>query len=325
MKQIIFAIFILLSKSLFAQKTFRVDNFSDKYYGKVFIADTKEVFSKGWVAVYEKGTNKELIKVSSDEITYELHNGKVLANIKELPYGEQSQILYQDFNFDGVKDFAIMDGQNSCYHGPSFKVYLATGTKFKFSPDFTSLAQDYCGMFNIDYKSKIISTMTKSGCCWHQFSEFKVKNNSPYPIKVVAEEMNLWGFIYDYDEDNLVNGKMVSSKYQKLDAGDLKDKIILSFEFEKKKRMYLINSDSTLLYVFTDKNDKIELLYPEDFKYSKTENTLSFKKYNTQFIIFDDKIVAKTPTKSMEMKPVSKTKTGTLTRLDKLSLQNILY
>lgn len=316
---------MLLSKSVLAQKTFRVDNFSNKYYGKVFIANTQDVFSKGWVAIYEKGTNKVIIKVNSEEITYELHHGKVLANIKELPYGEQSQILYQDYNFDGVKDFAIMDGQNSCYHGPSFKVYLATGTKFKFSPDFTSLAQEYCGMFNIDYKSKTISTMTKSGCCWHQFSEFKVKNNSPYPIKVVAEEMNPWGFIYDYDEDNLVNGKMVNSKYQKLDAGDIKDKTVLSFEFENKKRMYLIHNESTLLYVFINKNDKIELLYPEDFKYSKTEHTLSFKKYNTQFTISDNKIIAKTPTKSMEMKPIPKTKVGTLTNLNKLSLQNILY
>ncbi len=90
MKQILFIIFLLISKLVFSQKTFIVDNFSNSYYGKIFIADAKEVFSKGWVAIYDKKTKKELIKVKADELTYELHDRKVLANIKELPYGEQS-------------------------------------------------------------------------------------------------------------------------------------------------------------------------------------------------------------------------------------------
>ena len=78
-----------------------------------------------------KKNKKQLIKINSDELTFTLHKGKVLANVKELPYGKQSSILYEDFNFDGIKDFAIMDGQNSCYHGPSFQIYLATNKGFK--------------------------------------------------------------------------------------------------------------------------------------------------------------------------------------------------
>ena len=44
---------------------------------------------------------------------YTQRDGKVRSNIKEIPYGEQSQILYEDYNFDGVPDLALMDGQNS--------------------------------------------------------------------------------------------------------------------------------------------------------------------------------------------------------------------
>src|SRR6266498_5889224 len=110
----------ILTTLTFAQKIFTVDNFSKGYYGKIQISDTSEVFSKGWVAIYDRKTNKQIIKVVSDELALTLHKGKAVANIKSLPYGEQSLIMYDDFNFDGKKDLAISDGQNSCYHSPSF-------------------------------------------------------------------------------------------------------------------------------------------------------------------------------------------------------------
>ncbi len=96
------------------------------------------------MAVYERKTKKQLIKVASDELALTLHDGKALANIKSLPYSEQSLIIYEDFNFDGKNDFAISDGQNSCYHGPSFKIYLASPKGFLLSNEFTRLAQEYC-------------------------------------------------------------------------------------------------------------------------------------------------------------------------------------
>ncbi|MFC6841120.1 hypothetical protein [Xanthomonas theicola] len=35
------------------------------------------------------------------------------ADVHALPYAEQSVLIYADFNFDGIKDLALMDGQNS--------------------------------------------------------------------------------------------------------------------------------------------------------------------------------------------------------------------
>ena len=324
MTRISFILIFLLSKSLFCQTTFVVDNFSKDYFGKLYIADTTEVFSKGWVAIFDKKTKKQLIKINSDELTFTLHKGKVLANVKELPYGEQSSILYEDFNFDGIKDFAIMDGQNSCYHGPSFQIYLATNKGFKQNPEFTELAQDYCGMFDIDYKTKTIRTMTKSGCCWHQYSEFKVKDNIPYPIKIVEEGMSASGITWNYEEQNLVNGKLVKSTYQKLALEVDLDNLLLSFEFENKKKMQIFKTENILYYVFTDANEKIELLYNDTFKYSKTENSLTFSNYNTQYTINDDKIIVKTPNKTYEMKSANNTKIGTLKKLKNLKIENVI-
>jgi hypothetical protein len=316
-------IIFFLSKSAFCQTTFIVDNFSKTYYGKLFIADTTEVFSRGWVGIYNKKSKKELIKIYSDELTFELHKGKVLANIKELHYGEQSQILYEDYNFDGIKDFAIMNGQNSCYHGPSFEIYLATNKGFKYSDSFTELAQEYCGMFDVNYKTKTISTMTKSGCCWHQYSEFKVEKNSPYPIKIVEEGLNTSGITLDYATENLINGKMVKSEYQELAIEINKDNLLLSFGFENKKKMQIFINENILYYAFTDANGKIELLYNDIFKYSKTENNLCFLNFKTQYIINDEKVTIKTPNKTIEMKSKNSTKFGTLSKLMKLKLENL--
>jgi hypothetical protein len=325
MKRITLILILLLSKSAFCQITFVVDNFSKDYFGKLYIADTTEVCSEGWVAIFDKKSKKQILKINSNALTFDLHKGKVLANIKELPYGEQSQILYEDYNFDGIKDFAIMDGRNSCYYGPSFQIYLATDKGFKLSPEFTELSQNYCGMFDIDHKTKTIYTMTKSGCCWHQYSDFKVKNNIPYPIKILEEGMNISGFILDCKELNLVNGKMVKSTYQKLALEVDEENLVLSFEFENKKKMQVFMMESILNYVFTDANDKIELVYNDTFKYSNRENTLAFTNRNTEYTIYDDKIVAKTPSKTYDMKAVNKTRFGTLTKLKNLKIENSSY
>src|SRR5688572_15488927 len=134
MKNLVCLLMILATTSVVAgQKTFEVQDFSEDYYGKVFLENPTEVFSKGWAAIYQKKTNKQLIKVDSEELVGDTEEEKIKVNIKELPYGEQSVIIYEDFNFDSIKDFAIMDGQNSCYHGPSFQIYLGGKVKGKFT------------------------------------------------------------------------------------------------------------------------------------------------------------------------------------------------
>lgn len=87
-----------------AQTIYTMDGFSKDYYGKIEISDTSAVFSKVWTAIYDRKTKRQIIKVSAEELALTLHDGKTLANIKSAPYGEQSLVIYEDFNFDSKKD-----------------------------------------------------------------------------------------------------------------------------------------------------------------------------------------------------------------------------
>ena len=328
MKFFILLLGLLTVSETYGQVTFTIDNFSDDYYGKLYIKDTTEVFSEGWVAIYNKKTKKQLIKVESEELTFTLHDGKVKANIQELPYGEQSSIIYADFNFDGKKDFALMDGQFSCYHGPSFQVYLASGNGFKYDIEFSRLAHEYCGMFNVDYETKTISTMTKSGCCWHEYSDFKVENNFPVEVKVVEEGLNpMIGFIWDYVEKNRVNGKMVEKKYSLFDTEMGRENTFYSFEFSNEKKMRLVVNEAgnNVYYVFTDKNNIVEMLYMDEFRYSKQENAIWFEnaQKTTYKITSTGIIVTLKNGKVINMQAKPGTIKGSLNKLKNTRFQNV--
>ncbi len=152
-----------------------LSHFSNDYHATVTIdsKDKDEVFKSGVIKVYDH-SNKKITEVASDELAFDVEDGATPANIKELPYGRQSLLIYDDFNFDGHKDLAIMDGQNSCYHGPSFQIYLATAHGFRLDTNFTRLAQEYCGMFQTNAKNKKINVMTKSSCCDHTYETYQV-------------------------------------------------------------------------------------------------------------------------------------------------------
>lgn len=266
MKNFVCLFLILTAAGIaFGQKTFEVQDFSPDYYGKVYLEKPSEVFSKGWVAIYEKKTNRQLIKIESEELISDTEDGKIKANVKELPYGEQSLIIYDDFNFDGIKDFAVMDGQNSCYHGPSFQIYLGGKIKSRFvlNKSFTRLAQEYCGMFEIDQKTKKISTMTKSGCCWHQFSEFIVVNNTPKAVKIVEDDaMN---FPFSSLSTEIWNGKrMVKTSDRKVDFENEELKVLFSFLTRTNNQIVLFSYADELHYAFINRKENVEFAFPKD-------------------------------------------------------------
>lgn len=279
-----FFIVLMASINIFGQKIFDVQDFSKDYYGKVYIESPTEVFSKGWVEIYQKSNNKKLIKVSSDELVGETEDGKIKTNVKQLPYGEQSVIIYEDFNFDGIKDFAIMDGQNSCYHGPSFQIFLGGKTKgaFRLNKSFTKLAQDYCGMFDIDPKEKKIHTMTKSTCCWHQYSDFIVQNNKPKAIKIIEENYNA-PFVY-FDIQTLKNGRMIRTQEKSLANPEELD-VLLSFKLQNKKEVFLLNVNDELSYNLVNEKGNLELSLPFDAGKRKTSFVLDSKE-NLQTLSF---------------------------------------
>ncbi|MCL2590709.1 MAG: hypothetical protein FWD67_07495, partial [Betaproteobacteria bacterium] len=282
-------------------KTFIIDEFSDQYYGKLSIEDENEneIFTPGQITIHRKSDHKELINVKSDSLYYEKHDGKVKANIREIPYGEQGVIMYDDFNFDGIKDFAIMDGHESCYGGPSFSIYLGNKKgEFVYNEDFSRLAHDYCGMFNYDPTEKMIYVMTKSGCCWHQISHFALENNTP--VEVFTKILRNKGSFEIADITRRVGNKTIDTTTRSL-SEDVDRLLEFNLNNDKKVLVYT-NSDKYLDYLLYDKKGNIEFSYDLDAEkdtedktkpfvldINDKENTLSFQNENTTYEIYETK------------------------------------
>ena len=273
------------------QNEYKVDEFSDDYYGLVHIESDEDFYKKGWIAIYDKRTNKELIKVLSDKISLDLHEGKIKANILELPYGEQSLIIYDDFNFDRIKDFAIRDEQVSCYGGPSFNVFLSQNGEFVFNQDFTRLAHEYCGMFQVDNKEQKIYTMTKSSCCWHQYSDFIVDNNIPVAQKIVEVE---WLSPYHFVNTKEWNdGKLTETEERHLSWKDIKDSSAFSFSFDLlndngKVFLFSLNGE-TLTYAITTKDGVVKFNFPAERIPDENEKFSYINKQARVILHFADK------------------------------------
>ena len=298
MKKYTTLILLIISLFSFGQTEYLIDGFSEKYIGKLNIeaGQEDEVFKKGAISISLKSSKKEIIKIESEELTFELNEGgEVKTNVLELQYGEQSLIISQDFNFDGVKDLAIMDGYFSCYHGPSFQIYLEVNNELKHSPEFTRLAQEYCGMFGVDNETKTIKTMTKSGCCWHQSSTFKLVNNVPKPILIIEDSF----LDYPYYTSKIiewVNGKENITIEKSFNIED-KDVIeLLSFKLVKSQKKVVLFSVNNrgLSYVLLKSKNIVEFNFPpndidevSNFEINEAENQLTFKNKKASYQIYE--------------------------------------
>jgi hypothetical protein len=341
MKNFVCLLLILTASGIaFGQKTFEVQDFSPDYYGKVHLENPTEVFSKGWIAIYEKKTNRQLIKVESEELVSETEDGKIKANVKELPYGEQSAIIYDDFNFDGIKDFAVMDGQNSCYHGPSFQIYLGglIKSRFTLNKSFTRLAQEYCGMFDIDKAAKKISTMTKDGCCWHQFSEFIVVGNAPKAVKIVEDDA--MSFPFSNISTEIWNGKrMVKTSLRTVDFENVDLKVLFSFLPKTNNAVVLFSYENELHYALINQKKNVEFAFPKDsneenptFALDSKENptALSFTNKGASYKVYETAngkigVEVKTNGKLSDISGDMTSKTGSLRKLVEANLTNITF
>jgi len=342
MKQLFIFLSFFCLIQLSAQTEYVIDNFSEKYYAKLTIDKGFEddVFKQGNIRVFNKSTKTEIIKIESEEFTIFFdEEGNINSNIVQLPYGEQSNIICDDFDFDGVKDLAIMDGQFGCYHGPSFQVYLEKNNNLVHSPEFTELAHGYCGMFETDHKSKVIRTMTKSGCCWHEFSEFKVVNGIPKPTVIVVEELDGIFHVsttteWKGEEKIVTVEKTLETEYEDI-------KPIISFELQKnrKKVSVFAISDYILTYLLIKPNELVEFNYPiegnddrPDFILNKHLDRLTFTNKDATYEVYETVKGGKTKTigvlvkvngKTYDLKGDVNSLEGTLKNLSGITLENL--
>lgn len=296
--------------NLGAQNTYEVVDFSDKYYAKVIVPeeyDEDDFDSYLYISILDKKTNKEVIRTESHiDIHYELDGKEAISsNIVELPYGNQSVIICDDFNCDGKADLAIKIGNLSCYGGPAYNVYIANKEGLELHEEFSRLAQEYCGFFEYNCESKEIYTMTKSGCCWHQYSTYNLINGEPIIKEVVVDDA-MGGSYSTRTITTWNDGQELTKVYPLLDYSDL----IFSFSLVKNKKRAFVFLDprGCLIYLLLNKDGEIEFDFSDDFFLTKKEgkDVLSFANDSAEYSIYSNNsevgIIVKTNGKTYQMK-----------------------
>ena len=158
--------------------TFKVTDGSKQYDAVIAVAQCEKdsCSGAGKISLYAKGSKQLVQQLTSEDLYFYLQdNQQPSVNVVQL-YNEQSPLIFDDFNFDGQQDLAIRNGNNSSYGGPSYDVYVFNITRKKFVPSdaLTTLAVENLGMFKTDHQRKRLITFAKSGCCYHETSEYVV-------------------------------------------------------------------------------------------------------------------------------------------------------
>lgn len=194
MKKLIIFV-LLLSGTALSQEKFNIGNASKLYDVKLEVAkcDDGVCEGKATFTLYKKNSTKPFQIFRLPDTSFMLNDdGSAPAN-ETLLYDKQSALNFGDFNFDGLDDISLCDGRNSGYGGPSYQIYLFSPRLKKFvrNAGLTRLGQEYLGMFEVNKKRKIISTFSKSGCCWHIAEEYKIVNDRPVKIFEEIEDATL--------------------------------------------------------------------------------------------------------------------------------------
>jgi hypothetical protein len=194
MKNAIYIILLVLfSNYNFAQLKFVINDGSDKYSATLTVSKYEDgkCSGTGTVELFDKKSKVLIQTLNSVNLFFYLNeNQQPTVNVIQL-YDEQSPLIFDDFNFDGNQDLAIRNGNNGSYGGPSYDVYVFNITKKQFlvSDELTTLASENLGMFDVDAKTKLITTFAKSGCCFHISTKYKV-----VPGKGIVK-------VYEFEED----------------------------------------------------------------------------------------------------------------------------
>ena len=166
------------------------------------------------VDIFAKDSGVPFQRIAMPQLFVELDDkGETTVN-KVQVYGEYNSCLVAgDFNFDGHSDLALRNGNAAAYGGPSYDVYLYDPAKKRFAHNeaLTTLASENLGLFSVDAKAKTLDTFNKSGCCWHIFSTYQVRNNAPVLVREVTEDARSLGADGPKEvvitDKKLVNGK----------------------------------------------------------------------------------------------------------------------
>ncbi|HEX8247110.1 MAG TPA: hypothetical protein VF599_02915 [Pyrinomonadaceae bacterium] len=219
----IFLFILLLSVTAFGQVEFEKGNASKNYNARIEVERCEEDTCSGKLKIelFKKSVAKPFQVLNIAETEFKLEEAKI--NNAKRRYDYQSIIFFEDYNFDGIEDLSVRDGNNSAYSGPSYQIYLFSPQRGKFirNADFTRFAQsEFLGMFEVDKKKRVIRVASKGGCCMHRSEEFRVVKNRLVKVFEIYEEVEFWKENVDrvrIETSRLVKGRWRTSvRYRKL-------------------------------------------------------------------------------------------------------------
>lgn len=222
--------------------------------------------------------------------------------------GLKNLLVYEDFNFDGIKDFAIMDSQPACQQTSSYKIFLgsAKNQKFEYSPDLSKLSQEYCGFLNLDKSEHVIKVVMKKGCCNHLLETYRVVDNKP--VLWIRDDISLDGDAYEYLErtefDHLGNQISQKSSARFVAPEDETFKPLFAFDWGKrvKQTLYVYELPSGQVDLASVKRGSNEIVYslrlsknhpskkttlPAVLTYDKNKQALCVKHDGVEYTVYD--------------------------------------
>lgn len=157
-------------------------------------------------------TKATLLALDLPSIMLNMEGGSLLVNSARL-YDTQGTINVGDFNFDGLDDFAVQIGQEGSYGGPNYAVFLRTANGFVHNQRMSELTIEGLGFFDFDAKTRTLSTFSKSGCCDHWGTQYKVVNNQVVPIRMTRDALSPDG-MGRIEESVFTRGRWKTTKVQ---------------------------------------------------------------------------------------------------------------
>jgi hypothetical protein len=152
-------------------------------------------------------------------------------------------------------------------------------------------------MFNVIPNKQQLKTMTKSTCCWHQYSTYIIKNNKPKVIEIIEEHYNHPLITLDIQKWN--GKKMIRTQENQLNLDPKDSKMLVSFKISNNRQIHLFQMYGLLNYVVLNDKNNIELILPENINDSKIRFFLnakddsyqiSFKNYGFEYTIYENAV-----------------------------------
>ncbi|WP_460577983.1 XAC2610-related protein [Hymenobacter coalescens] len=324
---------MLVSFTAQAQREYLIDDFSPQYYARIRIEQPTEVSNPGSIAVYDKATGRQLLKVDADPLYFGPDDRVPASPRQRVACREQSLIIHEDFNFDGRKDLALEDGRNGCHGNTTYQVYLATPTGFAHSEPFTQLAE--CELFQVDAKRQRLSTQ-RSGAWGYTLEEYAVRGNVPFLVSRFKQDHEHWPFLTETQQT--WNGRRLMASVQQLVLlGE--EEIICAFALaESKRRVVVFALDSTTLhYALLRPDNSLEFTYPAPgaenarpftLHQSATGLSLRFQNGSAQYEICETPtgrltVTARSGAKTRSLTGVAAGRTGSLQPLRTARFENL--